>query len=362
MKLKLPKLMRYGLLGVLCLGLVILSFLGIRNAQSSEYVDEEITLLEYNLIPEVDYKVNLKTNRIYYGESLGKSQVYPTELAESIFAEGRFLLEQADTSEFDGHLITYAHVLSYYGESDLPLWEYYIPFEKKPVMLTGTGELSADQTLKLDRVFKWLYRATEDTGLEPYSEMRLVFKLIGEVSENGRSLPLESKVIVQGPAFGAVFDLIDTGQEPVGDRLTKTQKILVESGTLLNAYIISAGILLVFAILLFFLTSNKEKKSEFTETVDRIFAEYTDRLVKLDEAMPNRFMNFIHMNTIKDMVKIADEIRQPIFYHGVDDEEDQHMEFYVFNENRVYYLAHYGESKSTLDNFIVDLDRDIEVG
>ena len=50
----------------------------------------------------------------------------------------------------------------------------------------------------------------------------------------------------------------------------------------------------------------------------------------------------ISIDKIEDMVKIADEIGQTVFYYKVDDEAERKIEFYVFDEGRIYYMVLFG--------------------
>ncbi len=62
----------------------------------------------------------------------------------------------------------------------------------------------------------------------------------------------------------------------------------------------------------------------------------------LNEALFYQSSVMISIDKIEDMVKIADEIGQTVFYYKVDDEAERKIEFYVFDEGRIYYMVLFG--------------------
>ena len=57
----------------------------------------------------------------------------------------------------------------------------------------------------------------------------------------------------------------------------------------------------------------------------------------------------INVNSFEDMVKIADEVGQPVFYYKVDDGIERRIEFFVFDNTRIYYLVIFGDIKASTD-------------
>ena len=55
-----------------------------------------------------------------------------------------------------------------------------------------------------------------------------------------------------------------------------------------------------------------------------------------------KFDDIFSIDKIEDMVKIADEIGQTVFYYKADDEAERKIEFYVFDEGRIYYMVLFG--------------------
>ncbi len=102
--------------------------------------------------------------------------------------------------------------------------------------------------------------------------------------------------------------------------------------------LVSIGIILTIR----FKTKTLAREDAYSQKVANIFKEYGNRLAGLNEALFYQSSVMISIDKIEDMVKIADEIGQTVFYYKVDDEAERKIEFYVFDEGRIYYMVLFG--------------------
>jgi hypothetical protein len=86
-------------------------------------------------------------------------------------------------------------------------------------------------------------------------------------------------------------------------------------------------------------TKSLVKEDAYTQKVANIFKGYGIRLAGLSEALFYQSSVLISIDKMEDMVKIADEIGQTVFYFRVDDEAERKIEFYVFDEGRIDYMV-----------------------
>lgn len=105
-----------------------------------------------------------------------------------------------------------------------------------------------------------------------------------------------------------------------------------------------AGILVCIGIIIIirFKTKTLAREDAYSQKVADIFKEYGNRLAGLSEALFYQSSVMISIDKIEDMVKIADEIGQTVFYYQADDEAERKIEFYVFDEGRIYYMVLFG--------------------
>jgi len=104
------------------------------------------------------------------------------------------------------------------------------------------------------------------------------------------------------------------------------------------AILVCIGIIIIIR----FKTKALAREDAYSQKVADIFKEYGNRLAGLSEALFYQSSVMISIDKIEDMVKIADEIGQTVFYYKVDDEAERKIEFYVFDEGRIYYMVLFG--------------------
>ena len=104
------------------------------------------------------------------------------------------------------------------------------------------------------------------------------------------------------------------------------------------AIVVCIGIIIIIR----FKTKALIKEDAYSQKVADIFKEYGNRLAGLSEALFYQSSVMISIDKMEDIVKIADEIGQTVFYYKVDDEAERKIEFYVFDEGRIYYMVLFG--------------------
>jgi hypothetical protein len=111
-------------------------------------------------------------------------------------------------------------------------------------------------------------------------------------------------------------------------------------------WILACGVatllMLVLAAILAMRGNQPDSQSRFTALTAKIFKQYGERLVRLENPLPCQQLATISIDGIKEMIKIADEISQPVFYYKVDAVEEKKLEFYVFDSGRIYYMVLFG--------------------
>jgi hypothetical protein len=140
--------------------------------------------------------------------------------------------------------------------------------------------------------------------------------------------------------------IIEVSGTPVNSRevaIEQDVKQSVASNTSLlvlyaAAILVCIGIILVLR----FKTKVLVREDAYSKKVADIFKEYGNRLAGLSETLFYQSSVMISIDKMEDMVKIADEIGQTVFYYQADDEAERKIEFYVFDEGRIYYMVLFG--------------------
>ncbi|HWR30745.1 MAG TPA: DUF5305 family protein [Negativicutes bacterium] len=140
--------------------------------------------------------------------------------------------------------------------------------------------------------------------------------------------------------------IIEVGGAPDGSReISIDQDVQHSTAPDLSLLILyGAAIFVCIGIILIvrFKTQALAREDAYSKKVADIFKEYGNRLAGLSEALFYQSSVMISIDKIEDIVKIADEIGQTVFYYRVDDEAERKIEFYVFDEGRIYYMVLFG--------------------
>lgn len=339
---------------------LIISFIGlaqvVRMAYYPPMVSQAQPVLSYSIEAPLTTKLNLLPNSMYAKPYRSEGELVIRELVKSVDSGIQFKIQADETAAISGSLTALVHLKAVYGEEGETLWDKTFVIKEVPIKATGSFSYEGhfEDTLAASKAL--LEKAAAESELSPGAVVEIGYRYHGTVSKAGESLNFDGGKMAIVPMTLDVYktEAISTGKDT--DALMKTVMVpnQYEVASQIPYYILS-GFGLLAAILSFVLIKNKPEKSDYSKSIDEIFNAYGDRLAKLEEALPNQFANVIHVNDFTDLVKISDEIRQPVFYYKIDETDEQKIEFYVFDETRIYYLVKYEVLKQTMEEFLEQL-------
>lgn len=179
--------------------------------------------------------------------------------------------------------------------------------------------------LVTDYVIKVVYDATVTIDLNGYTQEERFSSYI--------TIPFTNPIIEVGGIPDGSHDVsIDQNVEYSA---APNMSLIVLYGA---AILVCIGIIIIIR----YKTKALAKEDAYSQKVADIFKEYGNRLAGLSEALFYQSSVMISIDKIEDMVKIADEIGQTVFYYRADDEAERKIEFYVFDEGRIYYMVLFG--------------------
>lgn len=339
---------------------LIICLIGLTQVVRMTYYPPEVSqaqpVLSYSIEAPLTTKLNLLPNSMYAKPYRSEGELVIRELVKSVDSSIQFKLLADDKAAISGTLTALVHLKAVYGEEGETLWDKTFVVQQIPINATGSFNYEGhfEDTLAASKAL--LEKSAAETELSPGAVVEIGYRYEGTVSQDGESLSFNGSKMAVVPMTLDVFkvEALSTGKDT--DALMKS--VMVKSqfdmASQVPFYILS-GFGLLAAILSFIFIKNKPEKSDYTKSIDEIFSAYGDRLAKLEEALPNQFANVIHVNDFTDLVKISDEIRQPVFYYKIDETDEQKIEFYVFDETRIYYLVKYEVLKQTMEEFLEQL-------
>ena len=143
------------------------------------------------------------------------------------------------------------------------------------------------------------------------------------------------------------------GFEPYEEVVSNSKIVITNKvGVMCYVYLFLAIVLLTVAGVIAKFFKPSKIKSKYDIELSKIDKAYGERLARLFEPMTNHYSNLIRVSGVDDLIKISDEIRQPVFYFQVDKDDEKKIEYFVFDETRIYYYVMMDEVMISLDKFM----------
>jgi len=312
---------------------------------TARYKDIEKVYYSYNSTGSIDYKVYLKPNSMYGEEYLEKDRYYIFKFIDRVDMDFKYNYVANKTANLNVEYNVRAYLQGLHGNENEILWskEYVLIPDKSFASENSTAEISVSLPVELDyysRVKEALYMESE---VNAPVVLNVVFNIhttaqtdkgtIEDVISPNLSIPIGSTIIkMEGePSV--------TGANRISE--TVKYRVPVNKGTVL-LLAISAIIMIILTVFVG-MAKTEAPPDAFEKQITAIFKEYGERLAGMEHTISYHFSDVINVSSIEDMVKIADEIGQPVFYYKVNSNEERKIEFFVFDNNRVYYMVIFGE-------------------
>lgn len=299
-----------------------------------------------------DYELAYKPNSLYDQPKPGEKEARLLAYIDHATWKFNYALEgfQGMPTDFeysaDAQLIARASESSKYIDPDFIVWQ-------KQYQLVAPGKFSSDgreNTLSqqvdvdINQYANFTRSVYEQTQVRTTNELKLTFRV---------------KAIVHGPVEDVVDNSVVEMTVPMIDSLwivtgtpTAENKLRMVVAPLkpvvdYTPWILLSGALAVLSLVLtsVLLLGSREKdvQNQFAKETTKIFKQYGERLVRLENPLPYQLLAMIPIDGIAEIIKIADEISQPVFYNKADSMEEKKIEFYVFDSGRIYYMVIFGD-------------------
>jgi len=350
MRVLVKKRVRYGITLIILIIAAAVGTFAYIEGDKYETREVEKVVLSYEIESDYSFKAGLIQNPVFYQKELGESNVLIRELIDDIRVYGSWIVETEEENLVEGHLKSYLYMVSYFGDDGEAIWERYKPLGHVRINGLGKTHVKAEDTFKMDVFDELMDQIYEMTGLEPDTELQIVWSFTGRIRNESVNLPFEHKYKLRMPLFQSVFKVFKEDVEEAFDQVVKTQTVEVKKNNIIYTY--TALALSLLGVIWIAVTKSKPPSGNYDLIVNRIFREYSERLVQLEKGMSNQYTTLINMHDFRDLIKISDEIRQPIFYYRVHEGDGKKVEFYVFGEKQTYYLTYYAQSEVSLESFL----------
>ena len=330
--------------------LLIVTFLFLLVAQRSAPIDNNTRLGLGRL--SADYELAYKPNSLYdqpkpaakearllaYIDHVKFKLFYQLQGFEGLPAEYEYSV--------DAQLIARSSESSKYIDPDYTVWQknYTLVNPTKVTSDGTTNNLEQLVDVNINQYADFAKSIYEKTQVRTTNELKLLFRVKAMVHGPMGDTVDNSTVELIVPMIDNL--LIITGTPTAENKL----KMIVASPKPAANYtpwllVCGALALLMLALTAVLLLGGKQPniQSRFAKTTAKVFKQYGERLVRLENPLPYQQLATISIDGIEEMVKIADEISQPVFYFKADSVEEKKIEFYVFDTSRIYYMVIFGD-------------------
>jgi hypothetical protein len=312
-------------------------------------VQEEVALYKYHHKADFQYQVSLRDNLLYEENALGMGMVYPTAYVDQILAKAVYEYTGDKAGELTGQYRIAARLEGFLQDdkAEKVLWK------KEYILVPDTSFESADGQIKLEKDVTVPYttynqfasRVQEDSGLNSSVRLTVDWQINTQVqTEHGlvqEALTPSFTVPLNGRYFEIPGPLSQEKEEALTETVTKT--VPVKGAVVVG---LSGGALLCLLLLLGLkLFTRGVQPDEYTKLIQQIFKKYEERLVALQQGLPGEKTSgkegsgdtatYIRVKTIDDLVRVADEISQPVYYSEPILHEENGYQFYVISDKEI---------------------------
>lgn len=331
--------MRLGLL----LGLSLL-LLGALAGLFWSYARPAKTAVEYTARPytyesTVDYRVRLQPNKLYDQRHLGPDRAYLSALTDSLGTEFTFHFTAEEETELKGEYSVSALIIARSGSENHPVWEKsFLLLPPKPFAVSGTEVLVQESVAIPFSQYAALAKSiVEETNYSPQSltlEVLYSATVEADTPEGQLRETVAPKLIVplRETVFTVEGELESKGSG--GIAATRLEPVPYHAEARWGFALLSA--VLAFVLLLCSqMTAAEKKPGAAQRRLARILKQHRERIVECAGKVSLSGHNLLAVATFEDLLKIADELEKPVFYHR-DGGENRGHSFFIFSGQRAY--------------------------
>jgi hypothetical protein len=317
------------------------------------YEEEEKIQYAYTSNAGIDYKVHLRPNIMYNERYLEKGRYYVFKYIDYINLNIKYDFSSTAVADLTTEYSVIAYLQGIHGDENEVLWS------KEYTLIPGKTIKRNDSNVSIqfnENIFLNEYdQVKESIFLDSQINFPVVLNIVFSVHTSAVSKAgtledsLSPNLII--PIGSSVFKMEGTPEHKGEDKIVENIKIRIPINRMRVYTMFGVSLLVLILVILTAFIEKADSPDLFEKTIAGIFREYSERLAGMSHSISYQFSDVISVNSIEDMIKIADEIGQPVFYYKVDSRMERKIEFFVFDSGRIYYMAIFGEIKPEKNEF-----------
>lgn len=323
------------------IAMVIAALVGLTGAilawqfkDKTEEVEQLYQILNYTLTPDINIDIKVIENDFYEQEVLPDDRVVVTSLLDSLLIYSDFKLVVPDADHVKLSLKQVEILETYYGESQNIIWQR----ETTPIIKEQQAQneltISTKKEFYAERFQAFLAKISEELELTPDAQLSLVWHLEGEAQKGDTILPITTEYRLPISLFSSMFVIDKSTLTPLSGSQEVTETAVKAVNPQLYPLGIALGVIGLIALLLLFFVVKDKQVSDYQRIVRYGQRNFDDRLVQINKPLQAEQTPVSEITSLDDLIKIADEIRQPVMYY--DNQKAQSIAYFVSTEHIIY--------------------------
>ena len=298
---------------------------------------------EATCTPNVTYQVMINPNEVFTGTFQKEGEIYSKKIMNYIQTDFEVIFQGSKAVPIDIEYQLVAKVNGYQGEDPkVNYWSKTFPLSavKKLKEEAGTTWSKKERiNFQLGNYDAFAVRAKDITGMDVQNEVlvSMVGKIVAHTGKEDLETPFD--VNLRMPLMEDVFSISKSGTDPIKDSISVTVETPMPMNLLhVIPYGLVFGISFIGLIVILFFTREPNNDEMVLKKANTIIKNYGSRIVALQSIPKMNYRQHYKVHSMKDMIKIADELQKPIFYEVDSETAVKDYEFHVIEEDTIYSL------------------------
>lgn len=321
---------------LIMLGLTVLVLKG------SMYTKEE-SIIGYNEVGNIDYKVFLKENNYYKEQYLGKDMQYVASIIKNIVPTFTYEMHSEEKMEYTyNYKVSADLIISDPNDNNKVLYKRpsLLVKDTKEKVTGGSFRVDQDVSINYDEYNNYVNAFKKEYALSVNSKLVLTFNIdvVGKSPLLKEDFKKSSKLVIAIPMSEQTINIgIDTSDINNSGTLERNYMSQIKKPVALVLGII-VGLLslaLLYIVIYNFLT-NRSKTDIYKSTIKSILREYDRAIVssKTADTIDESKYNVIEVPRIEELLDAHDSTGKPILYN--EDTENDISTFIIVSDEILY--------------------------
>ena len=300
-------------------------------------VNKSVETASYSTKSEIGYNLNLIEDPLYNKDTIEFGDGYVTKFINDIDLNFQYGFDSSNAANISGTQSATAILEAKYNDKDL-IWRK--EYQLVPQTVFYAKNAAASAKLPIKEYVDFADNLRENSGVTTSVNLTVTYTVDASATIDGQQIAETSESTLVIPITGDVFVIGGTplSEQSKAIETEVLQELLPKKPILICSSIIL--FLLIGAIIWLSVFTIGVRENPIELELNKITKKYSSRLVALHENCHLSDCETVSVNSFKDLILVADEVRKPIFRNS--SAGSIGTEFFVYDDPKKYiYKAEY---------------------